>query len=134
MTAAQFELDYDEFVADASEFRAAEEVTLTYLREFMESQFEFNIRTTLNGFRGTLVASNAADSVATYEISLIFDPSSIDTPTAEEVDLLVFAALNEPFVPTLIAALNALTADNSFSQTSTVTYTPNGRRTLRQPS
>lgn len=130
MTATRFEVDYDEFSATASEFPAAERITIEYLREFMETQFGFNFLTTLNNFRGSLVQSDAPNSAATYDLSLIFDESSIDTPTTEEVDLLVFSAFQRPFVGTLVSALNELPATNAFSGTSVVTYNPENRRRL----
>lgn len=130
VVATRFEVDYDEFTALTSEFPLAEAITIEYLREFMETQFDFNFLTTLNMFRGSLITSDAQNSAATYDLSLIFDESSIDTPNVEEVDLLVFSAFQRPFVGTLISALNELPTGNSFSTTTTVTYNPETRRIL----
>ena len=83
-----------------------------------------NSETFLVGFQGVTVATNNAQTLATYDVTLIFGNNSIDTPSTAEADLLVFAAFNRPFVPELVASLNGLPAANPFSTTANVVYNP----------
>jgi hypothetical protein len=125
----RFEVDYKTTgTVNDFQFGEAEKITLDYLRQFMEQQFSFNSMTDLIDFRGTLVEKDNAATIATYDVTLIFSKGSIAAPSSEEADLLVFAAFNQPFVQELIKQLQALSAQNPFSQTNAVTYNPVKKR------
>jgi hypothetical protein len=129
--ATRFEVDYKTTgTVNDSQFEEAKTVTLAYLRQFMEKQFSYNAMTDLIDFRGTLVEKDNSATMATYDVKLTFSKGSIGTPSTEEVDLLVFAAFNQPFVPELITQLQTLPAQNPFSETKEVTYNPQKRRWL----
>lgn len=122
-------MDYDvPSTVNDFQFDEAERITLDYLQRYMEQQFGFNSLTDLIQFRGTTVATDNADTMATYDVDLIFSKGSIGTPSSEEADLLVFAAFNLPAVPLLVSTLTTLPAENPFFQTSAVTYNPVQRR------
>lgn len=96
----------------------------------MIQQFEFNSETNLIDFLGATVGTDNEATEASYDVDLIFSQDSLATPSMDEVDVLIFAAFNQPFVQDLVALLSELPTSNPFSMTTAVTYTPLNRRHL----
>lgn len=112
----------------AVDFDAAAAVTLDYLKTYMTSQFAFNTDALLSDFVGSLTGTDLGRVEASYDAALLFADSSTAVPASTDVDALLFAAFQQPFVQDLLDALGQLPASNPFSTTSAVTYNPNRRR------
>jgi len=88
----------------------------------MEQQFIINQGTDLTVVTGSVVATDLDVPQASLELLLEFDLNSVAIPNQADVDTLVFAAFNQPFVPALIMLLQELPPANPFSGTTSVLY------------
>ena len=117
----------------ASDFDEAAAVTLNYLETYFKDQFEFNTETTLTDLTGLLNGTDIDLKEASYDVAVLFAESSTFVPKTADIDVLMIAAFQQPFVKDLLAALaSELPASNPFSTTSKVTYNKTSKRRRRR--
>jgi hypothetical protein len=100
----------------------ATDVTLQYLEMYLSAQFELKGEATLMKMAGMVVATDTTLPQATYDVELVFGPTSGPIPTRKDVDALIFSAFNEPAIQGFLAQLKQL--PDPFSSTTGVTYNP----------
>jgi hypothetical protein len=110
------------------QFNVAEEITLQYLEDYVNQQFEFNPLTNLENFDGATLGTELNPTRASYSVDLTFTDDSTIIPTQADIDVLIEGAFLQPFVQTLIDLLGEVSSDNPFSTTSNVIYTMSSNR------
>jgi hypothetical protein len=116
-----YALDSSTAVNDAN-LVGATDATLRYLEMYLSAQFELNAEATLMKMASMVVATDTTLPQATFDVELVFDPTTSPIPTKDDVDVLIFSAFNEPAVQGFLAQLKQL--PGPFSSTTGVTYNP----------
>ena len=111
-----------------SDLLSAGALTVQYLEDFFASQFALNSNTELVATTGTVTSTDATQSLVTFDLTLTFSDGSVFVPSSSDVDNLLFAAFQLPFVDSLLTLLTTdLSSDNALSTTSSVQYSKSGR-------
>ena len=79
-------------------------LTLQYLQEFLTAQFEFNSEIELVEPSGTVTATDVTQALVAFDVSLLFSEGRF-VPTSSDIDNLLFAAFQSPFVDGLLTYL-----------------------------
>ena len=87
-----------------SDLLTAGTLTLQYLQEFLTAQFEFNSETELVEPSGTVTATDVTQALVAFDVSLLFSEGRF-VPTSSDIDNLLFAAFQSPFVDGLLTYL-----------------------------
>jgi hypothetical protein len=110
----------------AENFDAAVRVTSAYLQKFLEDFYGQSPFSTIVGFSRIATKNNGAGDPAliSFYVTLIFSPDSPFVPTADAIDVLLGTAFSPPAVKVILDQLRALGADNPFSNTVNVEFSP----------
>jgi hypothetical protein len=100
----------------------AEMITLTFIDDYLQQNFELVTATTYDSLVGSRTAFSPDFTELDYIASARFGQTSEYVPPTSELDLLVEIALSQPQVQTLLIMLRNLPQDNPYSKTSEVTY------------
>ena len=103
-------------------------LTVQYLEDFFTSQFSLNSETELVAVTGTVTSTDVTQSLVAFDLSLTFSENSVFVPTSSDVDNLLFAAFQPPFVDGLLTLLATdLPSENAVSTTMSVQYSKSRR-------
>ena len=122
-SASPFNLVFELEAGEPSEtdLEAAGDVVLLYINDYLTMQFAVNDRTDLVETNGSVTGINNAEAQAFFALSLLFSDDSMFLPEENDIDLLIFAGFQQPFVSELLKMLESdLPLSNPLSATSNV--------------
>jgi len=129
VSAAPFIVDYEITGTPTTvDFDEAAEVTLLFLEDFFVQQFDFNVRTNMRAFAGSLTGTDLSLVEAMYTVVIVFEESSAFIPKQADIDAFLFSAFQRPFVDELLTSLGNLPSNNPFSTTSKAEYEASNKR------
>jgi hypothetical protein len=129
--ASPFSVQYDiTGTPTDADFTQATDLTQQYLEDYFTQQFGLNVATIMTDFTGAVTGTDPATDTASYAVSVTFDDTSAFVPTTADLDLMLIAAFQQPFVQTLLDSLAGLPSSNPFATTTAANYLALSRRWL----
>jgi hypothetical protein len=106
------------------DIRVAQSITYSYLSEYLFSQMFQNPTVSFIGESVTAVRTTTTASAVRieYEFVATFSEGSKSVPSTADLDRKILLAFSQPAVQTLLIDLQDLPEDNSFSETSDVSF------------
>lgn len=124
MRASAFSVTYffDDGSPQASDFTAAERITLDHVQTVVTDFYAQFPSITLEDFAGFGLGRATGPARVGYDVIARFALDSNPFPTREELDFVVASAFQPPLDQELLNALTQLPPSNPFSQTTAVEY------------